>query len=68
MNSEAVSYQTELLTELIEAGEAEGVISTTKVEQLRTRIIEANSGSEIADLWAELEHTYGVLNEENWST
>ena len=68
MDSEAVSYQTELLTELIEAGEAEGVVSTTKVEQLRTRIIEANSGSEIDDLWAELEHTYGVLNEENWST
>ena len=68
MRSQAVSYQTELLTNLIEDGEAEGVVSTTEAEQLRTRIKEANSGDEIADLWAELEHTYGVLNEENWST
>jgi hypothetical protein len=68
MHSEAVSYQTELLTELITESEAEGVLSTTKAEGLRKRINETDSGEEIADLWAELDHSYGLLDEDTWST
>ncbi|WP_458210919.1 hypothetical protein [Haladaptatus sp. NG-SE-30] len=68
MHSQAVSYQTELLMELITEGEAESVLAAAEAEELRTRIDEADSDEEIADLWAELEHSYGLLNEENWST
>jgi hypothetical protein len=68
MHSQAVSYQTELLTELITEGEAEGVLSATEADELRTRTDETQSEDEVAALWAELEHSYGLLDEDNWAT
>ena len=68
MYSQAVSYQTELLTELITEGEAGGMLSSTEAEELRRRIGEADSGEEIDDLWAELDHSYGLLDETKWAT
>ena len=68
MHSQAVSYQTELLTELITEGEAGGMLSTTEAEELRRQIDETDLGGEIDDLWAELDHSYGLLDEDAWAT
>ena len=68
MHSQAVSYQTELLTELITEGEAGGMLSTTEAAELRRRVDETDSEEEIDDLWAELDHSYGLLDEETWAT
>jgi hypothetical protein len=67
-HSQVVSYQTELFTELITDGEAEGVLAAAEAKELRTCINEANSEEAIADVWAELEHSYRLLDEDAWST
>jgi len=68
MHSQAVSYQTELLTELITESEEGGMLSATEAEELRRRIGAADSEEEIDDLWAELDHSYGLLDESKWAT
>ena len=67
MHSQAVSYQTELLAELITKGEAADILSTNEAKELRKRIDEIDSKEGIDDLWAELEHSYGLLDEDLWA-
>ena len=68
MHSQAVSYQTELLTELITESEEGRMLSATEAEELRRRISAADSGEEIDVLWTELDHSYGLLDESKWAT
>lgn len=67
MSTQAVRYQAVLLTELIRRAEMETNLSSAEAEKLRQQIADANSEQDIAELWAEVDQHYRLLNEEMWA-
>ena len=68
MSTQVVSYQSNLLQDLIRSAETHSTLSSAEAEDLRHRITEATSEQEIAELWAELDQHYGLLDEDRWTT
>lgn len=68
MSTQVVSYQSDLLQDLIQSAEAHDTLSSAEADDLRQRITEATSEQEIAELWVELDQHYGHLDEEQWAT
>ena len=66
MSTQVVSYQSDLLKDLIRSAEAHSTLSAAEADDLRQRITEATSEQEIAELWAEVDHHYELLDEEQW--
>lgn len=67
MASEALQYQSKLLTELIQNAETQATLSEPETDQLCQRVAEANSPKEIAVIWRDLDQTYELLDEEQWT-
>lgn len=67
MSTQAVRYQAVLLIELIRRAERETNLRSAEAEKLRQRVADANSEQDIAELWAEVDQHYRLLNEEMWA-
>lgn len=68
MSMQVVSYQSDLLRDLIQSAETHSTLSSAEAEDLCQRITEATSEQEIAELWAEVDQHYELLDEEQWPT
>lgn len=67
MSTQTVRYQSELLTELIRSAEAQANLSSAEAEKLCQRIADANSEHDIGELWADVDQTYRLLDEDKWN-
>ena len=68
MSTQVVSYQSDLLQDLIRSAETHSTLSSAEAEDLRRRISEATSEQDIAELWAELDQRHELLDEARWTT
>lgn len=60
-------YQSELLAELVRSAETRATPSEAEADRLRQRIANATSQKDIAALWRDVEQTYELLDEQQWS-
>lgn len=67
MPKQAVQYQSDLLTELVEEAEMNATLSSAEAEILRHRIEAATTEQDIATVWAELDGRYQILDEDQWA-
>lgn len=68
MAMQAMTYQSDLLRDLVQAAQADSTLSPAEAEHLRERISEATSEQEIAELWTDLHQDFELLDEEKWAT
>ncbi|NHN57477.1 MULTISPECIES: hypothetical protein [Halorussus] len=67
MPDQAVRYQTDLLRELVDSAEIRTELSPAEADALRHRIQQADSEQDIADVWAELDDDFRLLDEDRWA-
>lgn len=67
MTTQTVRYQSDLLMDLIGSAETQANLWSAEAKKLRQRIADANSEQDIAELWADVDQTYQLLDEEQWA-
>ena len=67
MPDQVVRYQSNILRELVEDAEEEANLSPIEAKTLRQHIDEASSEQEIAEVWAELDDDFQILDEDQWA-
>ncbi|WP_227380677.1 hypothetical protein [Haladaptatus halobius] len=68
MQTRAITYQRNLLINLITTAETEDVLTPSETEQFHKQITDVDSTEDVDELWIELEQHYGLLDEDVWST
>ena len=66
MPDQVVRYQSDLLRELIDNAELQAGLSPAEADTLRQHIEEADSEQGIAEVWAELDDDFRILDEDRW--
>ena len=66
MPNQVVRYQSDLLRELIDNAELQTELSPAEADTLRQHLKEADSEQGIANVWAELDNDFQLLDEDQW--